>query len=76
MSNIEFVLSLTPEQIYKFIEFNTKPFFLVGILKQLESNTHTLYLNDTVEDGEFGVLNLRYSYKYNYINNKWEENYE
>lgn len=32
MSNIEFVLSLTPKQINKFIEFNTNEHLMIGMI--------------------------------------------
>ena len=62
MSNVEFVLSLTPEQIYKFIDFNKKENFLVGIILKPVNEYDTL----CIQDDDFRM-------DYQYINNKWNE---
>lgn len=69
MSDLEFVLSLTPKQIFKFIEFNFKPKFMIGIITDIEGENYKLFIfNDVNKE------NFRMNYKW--INNKWEEDYE
>jgi len=63
MTDIEFVLSLTPKQIYKFIEFNNKPEFLVGII-----------LKPVNEYGTLCVKSDDFRMDYKWINNEWKEN--
>ena len=63
MSNIEFVLSLTPEQIYKFIDFNKDIEFMVGVIK----DKGRLSIYDTKEN---------FRMDYTWINNKWKADYE
>lgn len=63
MSNIEFVLSLTPEQIWKFIEFNTKKDLMIGIIK----NKKRLSIYDTKKN---------FRMDYTWINDKWKADYE
>lgn len=63
MSNIEFVLSLTPEQIWKFIEFNTKKDLMIGIIKDKKR----LSIYDTKKN---------FRMDYTWINDKWKADYE
>ena len=63
MSNIEFVLSLTPEQIYKFIDLNKDVEFMIGVIK----DTGRLSIYDTKE---------KFRMDYTWVNNKWEADYE
>lgn len=62
MTNLDFVLSLTPKQIFKFIEFNNKPEFTVGIILKPTNEYDTL----CIKDNDFRM-------DYRYINNKWNE---
>lgn len=62
MSDLEFVLSLTPEQIYKFIDFNKKEKFLVGIILKPVNEYDTLCIKDDA-----------FRMDYQYINSKWNE---
>lgn len=64
MSNVEFVLSLTPKQINKFIEFN-KSDFLLGLIYSPIDNITSLMLQDK-----------DYKMSYKWINNKWVASYE
>lgn len=66
MTNIEFILSLTPKQIFKFIEFNHEKYFMVGIIKDYDKEGYRLYLYNNVNDE-----NYRMNYKW--INNEWKE---
>ncbi len=68
MSDLEFVLSLTPKQIFKFTEFNFKPDFMVGIITDVDGINYSLYIFNNVNKENF-----RMNYKWN---NKWEEDYE
>ena len=63
MSNIEFVLSLTPEQIYKFIDFNEDIEFMVGVIK---------------DKGRLSICDSKENFRmdYTWINNKWKADYE
>ena len=63
MSDIEFVLSLTPEQIWKFIEFNTKKDLMIGIIKDKK---------------RLSIYNTKENFRmdYTWINNKWKADYE
>ncbi len=63
MSNIEFVLSLTPEQIWKFIGFNTKKDLMIGIIKDKKR----LSIYDTKKN---------FRMDYTWINDKWKADYE
>ncbi len=60
MTDIEFVLSLTPEQVYKFTEFNYERDFTVGIISDM------LYVHDKTNGSDYRM-------NYKWINNKWEE---
>ena len=62
MTDIEFVLSLTPEQIYKFVDFNKKENLLVGIILKPVNKYDTLC-----------VRNDDFRMDYKWINNEWKE---
>ena len=63
MSDIEFVLSLTPEQIWKFIEFNTKKDLMIGIIKDKK---------------RLSIYNTKENFRmdHTWINDKWKADYE
>jgi len=68
MSNLEFVLSLRPKQVFKFIEFNWKKDLLVGIVKQ-KAGYYSLFIYDNEN-------NKNYRMNYKWVNNKWKEDNE
>jgi hypothetical protein len=65
MSNIEFVLSLTPKQINKFIEFNKSDFCVGLIWSPIDNGVFSLMLKDK-----------DYRMNYKWIDSKWEQSYE
>ena len=66
MSNLEFVLSLTPEQILKLIEFNKFKDFNIGVLYAPETNLYDLHIYERLEDFIFRG-------RYQWVNDKWVE---
>ena len=64
MTDIEFVLSLTPKQIFKFIDFNKKENLLLGIILKPRNKYNTLY----IENDSFKM-------NYKWINKKWKQEY-
>lgn len=66
MSDIEFVLSLTPEQCLKFVEFIHFNNFHVGILSSNNKTEYRLIIDETSEEGRFRG-------EYSWVNNKWKE---
>ena len=66
MTDVEFVLSLTPKQIFKFIEFNHKKYFMVGIIKDDNKEYYRLCLYNNVNDENYRM-------EYKWINNEWKE---
>lgn len=49
MTDIEFVLSLTPEQIFKFVELNNKKEFVVEIINNPDNFSYNLLLCDSIK---------------------------
>lgn len=66
MSDIEFVLSLTPKQCLKFVEFINFNNFHVGILSSDNNTKYRLIVDETSEEGRFRG-------EYKWVENKWKE---
>lgn len=49
MTDIDFVLSLTPEQIFKFVELNNKKEFVVEIINNPDNSSYSLLLCDSIK---------------------------
>lgn len=62
MSNVEFVLSLTPGQIKKFIEFIKDSDFKIGLIYEFETKLF-------IQENNINMI-------YVWINNKWEKENE